>query len=322
MSSRTSLVWALVLTVAVLGNARALAQARSTESELLITTREHGSWPDTVAALQRDLGAEGRRIHVVVSDRSSHVAACGRYALALDAAGTRAFAVGPCDPRTQATELELVSRTDLFAHDGAVPQPLSIVLAATELRVGADSGGAALTGGAALECSIGVRPYLDDLEHGTVVYLDPGHYDIRPDEVNVVVVMLADGWTLHARALAAVTIGYSVVDRTTGAIVLRDHATLACGDAVPTEPAATVAVVADHVLVLEGTELSRPAEVVAILDVDEASGDEGAALALLRLRAAEAGADAVVDVQLRRGRGSRGSIHLSGLAVRYLGAAR
>lgn len=319
MSSRSSFLRALVLA----GSAWAggvQAQARPPDDELSIATIEVGAWPETIAALQTDLHAEGRRVHVVVFDRSSHLAPCGRYGLALDAAGALAFAIGACDPATNATELRLVSRTALFAHDGPVSRPRAIGLAATEVRVGADSGGAAVTGGAALECSIRVRPYLDDLEAGTIVYLGPDRYDVRTRETTVLIGVEPDGWSLHARATAALTIAYEIIDRATGEVVLRDHAILGCSDAsrvasaVPEEP---VSVRASRVLVLESTHLPRLSEVVAAIDVHEPVGDEALALRLLQERAAALGADAVVGVEFNHGHG-RGPIHLSGLAVRFI----
>lgn len=321
MSCRSSRMRALVLAALTLTSARVEAQSRSPDDALRVATREHGSWPETVAALQTDIVAEGSRIHVVVYDASAHVARCGRYALALDPAGARAFAIGACDPMTDSTELVLVSRTELFSHDGPVPMPRTITLAATELRVGASAGGAAVTGGALLECSIAVRPFLDDLEHGTVAYLRPDRYDVRTDEATVLVGVETDGWRLHSRAMAALTIEYSVVDRRTAEVVLRDHATLACGDAAVLATARDdepVSVRASRVLILESSDVARTAEVVAIVDVHEPVGDEARALRLLRERAVEAGADAVLGVEFHHGDASGGPIHLSGMAVRFI----
>ncbi len=319
MSLRSSLLWAWVLAGAAwTGNVE--AQARSPDDDLRIATMEVGAWPETIAALQTDMHAEGRRVHVVVFDRSARLAPCDHYGLALDAAGALAFAIGACDPTTNATELRLVSRTALFAHDGPVSRPRAIGLSATEVRVGADRGGAAVTGGAALECSIRVRPFLDDLEHGTIVYLQPDRYDVRATESTVLVGVEPDGWSLHARASAALTISYEVIDRGTGEVVLRDRATLGCSDAsrvasaVPDEP---ISRRASRVLVLESTHLQRLSEVVAAIDIHEPVGDEAVALRLLQERAAEIGADAVVGVEFHHGHG-RGPIHLSGLAVRFI----
>ena len=136
----------------------ASSQGFAQDRELRVATVEVGSWPETIAALQREVHSQGTSIHVTVFDASSHVAQCGRYSLALDPAGATAFVAGACDPRTNATELTLRSRTDLFSHDGPVPRPRTIRLVATEVRYGDTEGGAAQTGGAALECSVGIRP--------------------------------------------------------------------------------------------------------------------------------------------------------------------
>lgn len=47
-------------------------------------------------------------------------------------------------------------------------------------------------------------------------------------------------------------------------------------------------------------------------------GDQDAALAALRRQALAMGADAVVGVELHHGEGDDESIHLSGLAVRFV----
>ncbi len=73
-----------------------------------------------------------------------------------------------------------------------------------------------------------------------------------------------------------------------------------------------------HVIVLQGTHLDRPAEVVGVVDAHLKVGDQDAALAALRRRAAQMGADAVVGVEFHHGEGEGEPIHLSGLAVRFL----
>lgn len=72
------------------------------------------------------------------------------------------------------------------------------------------------------------------------------------------------------------------------------------------------------VLVLQGTHLDRPAEVIGVVDAHLAVGDQDAALAALRRRALDMGADAVVGVEFHHGEGAGEPIHLSGLAVRFL----
>jgi hypothetical protein len=73
-----------------------------------------------------------------------------------------------------------------------------------------------------------------------------------------------------------------------------------------------------RVLVLQGTHLDRPAEVIGVVDAHLKVGDQDAALAALRRRAADMGADAVVGVEFHHGEGPGEPIHLSGLAVRFL----
>ncbi len=298
-----------------------LAQDR----ELRVATLEDGSWPETVAALQHDVRSEGTSVHVIVFDAQAHRAPCGRYSLALDTDGVSAFSEGACDPRTDATALVLRSRTSLFSHDGAVPRPRLIRLVATEVRYGDTAGGAAVTGGAALDCSVGIRPYLDDLEHGGVVYLSADHYEVRPTQTSITVRVEPTGWSLHARSATSLTIAYDVLDRSSGEIVLHDSATLACtsGPAAPTVSAPSVPTSdrASRVIILQTTDLSRPAEVVAPVDIHEPVGDETAALQMLREYAASIGADAVVGVEFHHGHGG-GPIHLSGLAVRFIDLSR
>ncbi len=75
-----------------------------------------------------------------------------------------------------------------------------------------------------------------------------------------------------------------------------------------------------RVLVLQSTHLDRPTEVVGVIDAHLAVGSQDAALAMLRKRAAEMGADAVVGVEFHHGEAPGEPTHLSGLAVRFLQA--
>lgn len=300
--------------------------ARAQPAELVLATREHGSWAATVAALQADRGAEGRRVHVSVRDASGARARCDRYALALDVWGARALRIGACDPRTDETELVLVARAELFSHDGLIARPRAIRLVATEVRVGDAAGGAALTGGAALECSVSLRPYIDDLEHGGVVYLAADRFFVRPLDTNVTAEAAPPGFRLYARAAAA-TVRYEVVDRLTGEVVLTDTATLACGGGGAAGPTHETVVPAPDlrsarsIPVYHGRDTGRLTEALAIVDVHEPSGSQERALQELRRRAAAMGADAVVGVEYHHAGGS-GSAHRSGLAVRFLEPSR
>ncbi len=86
-------------------------------------------------------------------------------------------------------------------------------------------------------------------------------------------------------------------------------AAVSASDAAPT-------VDRSHVAVVEASRLDRPGEVVAVLDLENTKGTHDSGIALLRERAAELGADAVVSVELHRGEGGRPA-HASGLAVRF-----
>lgn len=72
------------------------------------------------------------------------------------------------------------------------------------------------------------------------------------------------------------------------------------------------------ILVLQGTHLDRPSEVVGVVDAHLKVGDQDAALAALRRRASQLGADAVVGVEFHHADEPGEPIHLSGLAVRFL----
>ena len=71
------------------------------------------------------------------------------------------------------------------------------------------------------------------------------------------------------------------------------------------------------VLLFQGTHLDRLAEVVGVVDVHAPGGGEAAAMELLRERAFEMGADAVVGVEFHHGDAPGEPTHLSGMAVRY-----
>jgi hypothetical protein len=209
-----------------------LAQAQG----LSIGSTEHGPWAQTVAALQADRFADGRTIHVVVRDEGNVILQCGSYALSLDPIGASAFRVGECNPVSNATAMTLVARTELFSHDSIVPRPRSINLYATQVRTGLASGGAEVSGGSALDCSVGIRPYLDDLEHGTHVYLGPDRFMVHPNAVGIEVESRTDGWLLRSGTRASLTIAYDVVDRSNGEVVLTDRATLVCASGDQADP--------------------------------------------------------------------------------------
>ncbi len=74
----------------------------------------------------------------------------------------------------------------------------------------------------------------------------------------------------------------------------------------------------NHVLILQSTHLDRPTEVVGVIDAHLPVGDQDAAMAALRKKAAAMGADAVVGVEFHHGESPGEPTHLSGLAVRFL----
>ena len=76
-----------------------------------------------------------------------------------------------------------------------------------------------------------------------------------------------------------------------------------------------------HVLVVESARLERPGEVIGVVDVPDTAGTRDSGLALLRRRAAEMGADAVVGVEFHHDAREGQPTHVSGLAVRFLKSA-
>jgi hypothetical protein len=83
------------------------------------------------------------------------------------------------------------------------------------------------------------------------------------------------------------------------------------------EPATTAEPVdPSHVLVVESAHLDRPNEVIGVIDVQDAKGTHDSGVALLRERAAQIGADAVVSVEFHRADAGHVA-HASGLGVRF-----
>lgn len=96
------------------------------------------------------------------------------------------------------------------------------------------------------------------------------------------------------------------------------------GAAIPEVPASapepaqkTATVDPARVLVVLAPHLDRPNEVVGVVDVQNDGGTHDSGVALLRQRAAELGADAVVSVEFHAGDGAGHAPHASGLAVRF-----
>jgi hypothetical protein len=76
------------------------------------------------------------------------------------------------------------------------------------------------------------------------------------------------------------------------------------------------------VLVLQSSHIDRLTEVVGVIDVHAAMGGHDAALWLLKQRAVQLGADAVLGVEFHHGHGEEEPTHLSGLAVRFISGIR
>jgi hypothetical protein len=84
-------------------------------------------------------------------------------------------------------------------------------------------------------------------------------------------------------------------------------------------PATGLSVVpSSPVLVLQSSHIDRLTEVVGVIDVHSEMGGHDAALDLLKMRAAQLGADAVLGVEFHHGHGEDEPTHLSGLAVRFV----
>ena len=87
-------------------------------------------------------------------------------------------------------------------------------------------------------------------------------------------------------------------------------------------PTELTALPAARVLVLQSTHIDRLTEVVGVVDVHAEMGGQDAALEMLKLRAAQLGADAVLGVEFHHGHGEEEPTHLSGLAVRFIDQAQ
>lgn len=73
-----------------------------------------------------------------------------------------------------------------------------------------------------------------------------------------------------------------------------------------------------RVLILPTKDLNRPSEIVGFIDMHVPMGSHDTALDQLRRRAAEMGADAVIDVDFNHAEVPGEPNHLSGTAVRYV----
>jgi hypothetical protein len=87
-------------------------------------------------------------------------------------------------------------------------------------------------------------------------------------------------------------------------------------------PTSLTALPSAPVLVLQSSHINRLTEVVGVIDVHAEMGGHDAALDMLKLRAAQLGADAVLGVEFHHGHGEDEPTHLSGLAVRFIDQVR
>jgi hypothetical protein len=102
--------------------------------DLVIVSREHGSWDATLEALRTDLSSQGREIHVGVGVGGVRIP-CPRYRLELDEGASSAFLVGGCDRATRETRLILERRAALF-ETASRPRRLAITAVLTTTEVG------------------------------------------------------------------------------------------------------------------------------------------------------------------------------------------
>ena len=126
--------------------------------------------------------------------------------------------------------MTLRDRHALFAHEDPVPRPLPAGLVVVQTRRSEAIGQAEQPGAGEVVCSVAVRPYLTDLEHGTRVYLVPGRYQMRVAQSYVRAVSVPDGWNVQSSTEGSLVVDYDVVDTTTETVAFSGRATLACGE--------------------------------------------------------------------------------------------
>lgn len=88
--------------------------------------------------------------------------------------------------------------------------------------------------------------------------------------------------------------------------------------AASSPPTEVYASPAARVIVLQSSHIDRLTEVVGVVDVHAEMGGHDAALEMLKARAAQLAADAVLGVEFHHGHGEEEPTHLSGLAVRFI----
>lgn len=219
-------------------------------AQLRVTDVEGRPWFDVVSDLAESLDSEGALVSLCVRQGSGACTPCGGYALSFDDDGPKAFEVGACDPATGATAVQLVDRSALFDHDHAVPVPRAIAVRASLARGSSTERVTPRAAGTGVACSVRIRPYVRDLEHGVIVPLEPDAYDVRVARLHADVAPSADGsFVLSSTDEAATELSYDVIERASGTVVLVGRATLSCSaaaDVPATLPDAVAPVPAQH----------------------------------------------------------------------------
>jgi hypothetical protein len=217
--------------------------------ELVVQTLQGTRLADWMTSAQRDPGFEGMILDVVVlHTQSGAVESCGRYSLELDDVTRRAFEIGSCDPRTNATKLRFLSRALLFeSESGPVPRPRK------DIRVGAvvTYGGVETTGGqpefeSMTSCAIQERVFeknILDPQQPSFEYNPPAHR-LVPLDPDVQVEPAQNGWLLSrqfTKGQPARGVRYEIQDEQ-GRVVLRDRVSrpLECHVAEATQEAPPV----------------------------------------------------------------------------------
>jgi hypothetical protein len=85
------------------------------------------NWNDALAELRTSGVSGSSRLQLVVYDEHYGRIACRDYVIHLEPTDTAlAFSLGECDPATNQTELLLIDRHKLFAHEGGLSQPVNV----------------------------------------------------------------------------------------------------------------------------------------------------------------------------------------------------
>ena len=207
--------------------------------ELVVETLERVRLADWITAAQRNPAFEGQTIGVVVRHNSpgAAVEGCGRYRIEFDDVTRGAFEIGPCDPRTNATRLTLLSRSLLFeTASGPVPRPREgIQVGAVVILGGTETAGSRPEFESMTSCAILERVFEKNIlnpEQPPFEY-NPPQYQMVPLDPDVQVQPAQNGWLL-SRPFARGQLGirYEIRDQQ-GRLVLSDLLSrpLQCGEA-------------------------------------------------------------------------------------------